>query len=41
MEESMNRNNKREHPVPRIVYNIYKKNFEEPMEDEGFSVLKI
>ena len=26
MEESMDRNNKREHPVHRIVYNIYMKN---------------
>lgn len=36
MEESMERNNGREKPVPKIVYNIYKKNYEEPFADEGF-----
>lgn len=36
MEESMQRNNRRETPVPKIVYNIYKKNYDEPFADEGF-----
>jgi len=36
MEESMRRNSMREKPVPKIVYNIYKKNYEEPFADEGF-----
>jgi bifunctional polynucleotide phosphatase/kinase len=35
LEESMDRNKKREKPVPRIVYNIYNKNFEMPTIDEG------
>lgn len=40
MVESMARNNKREHPVPRIVYNVYKKRFEPPSEaSEGFSAV--
>lgn len=30
LEESLARNNQRENPIPRIVYNIYKKNFEQP-----------
>jgi len=44
LEESQYRNNERSkngNGVPKIVYNIYKKNFEEPMEDEGCSVIKI
>lgn len=41
MEESMARNKNREHPVPRIVYNIYNKNFEMPNIDEGCEVVVI
>jgi bifunctional polynucleotide phosphatase/kinase len=43
MEESMAQNQKREQNkvVPRIAYNIYKKNFEEPTKDEGCEVIKI
>lgn len=36
MEESMRRNSTRENPVPKIIYNIYKKNYQEPFADEGF-----
>jgi len=38
MEESLFRNNQRpkEQIVPKIVYNVYKKKFEEPTIDEGF-----
>ncbi len=39
--DSMARNNLREKPVPRIVYNIYNKNFETPSEDEGFTLVTI
>jgi len=31
----------REKPIPKIVYNIYKKNYEEPSEDEGFKLIRI
>ena len=41
IEESLYRNNKREHPVPRIAYHIFKKHFEEPDQDEGFTILTI
>lgn len=44
LEESQYRNNERSKNgigVPKIVYNIYKKNFEEPTEEEGCSVIKI
>lgn len=41
MEESMARNNMREKPVPRIVYNVYKKNFELPDKNEGFEIVNI
>ena len=40
LEQSIMRNNLREKPVPKIVYNIYNKNFEEPSEDEGFVLIK-
>lgn len=33
MEEAMARNNKREKPVPRIVYNVFNKKFEMPLEN--------
>jgi bifunctional polynucleotide phosphatase/kinase len=36
MAESLIRNNKREKPIPKIVYNIYKSKFEEPNITEGF-----
>jgi bifunctional polynucleotide phosphatase/kinase len=39
MEESLARNNKRAKPVPRIVYNVYKKKYEEPVVDEGFEAI--
>ena len=41
MEESMANNQKRpkEKIVPRIAYNIYKKNFEEPTTDEGCEII--
>lgn len=38
-EESMERNRLREKPVPTIVYNIYKKNFQPPMDNEDCEVL--
>jgi bifunctional polynucleotide phosphatase/kinase len=45
LEEAVYRNNKRyadgNAGVPKIVYNIYKKNFEEPSEDEGCTVIKM
>lgn len=44
LEESQFRNNERSKNgigVPKIVYNIYKKNFEEPTADEGCTVIKI
>lgn len=41
LEESLARNLNREKPIPRIAYNLYKKNFEEPTEDEDFTVIKI
>jgi bifunctional polynucleotide phosphatase/kinase len=41
MVESMARNNKRDKPVPRIVYNVYNKKFIEPSRDEGFDVIKV
>jgi hypothetical protein len=43
LEESMARNQKRptDKIVPRIAYNLYKKNFEEPNENEGCEVIKI
>lgn len=45
LEEAVHRNNERakngKSGVPKIVYNIYKKNFEEPSEDEGCEVIKI
>ena len=41
IEDSLASNNTREKPVPRIVYNIYKKKFEEPDVDEGFTVITV
>lgn len=41
MEEAIYRNNKRDKGVPKIVYNIFKKKFEYPTEDEGCKVIKI
>lgn len=44
IEESMYRNNERARSgngVPKIVYNIYKKHFEEPTQDEGCEIIKI
>lgn len=44
LEESIYRNNERAktgNGVPKIVYNIYKKHFEEPTQDEGCEVIKI
>lgn len=35
-EEALIRNNKREKPIPLIIYNVYKKNFQEPSISEGF-----
>jgi bifunctional polynucleotide phosphatase/kinase len=40
-EESLARNNKRDVPVPRIVYNVYKKKFVAPDVSEGCSVVEI
>lgn len=40
LELSIMRNNLREKPIPKIVFNIYKKNFEEPVEEEGFKLIK-
>lgn len=44
LEESIYRNNERAktgNGVPKIVYNIYRKNFEEPTQDEGCEIIKI
>lgn len=41
MDESMARNKEREHPVPRIVYSVYNKNFEMPTTDEGCEVVVV
>ena len=41
LEESLSRNNLREKPIPRIVYNVYKKKFEMPDESEEFKLIKI
>jgi bifunctional polynucleotide phosphatase/kinase len=41
LEESLARNNKREKPIPKIVFNIYKKKYEEPSDSEGFKIIKI
>lgn len=41
IEESLHRNNLREHKVPKIVYNIYKSRFEYPDENEGFKLIEI
>lgn len=43
LEESWKRNNMRpkENIVPRIVYNIYKKNFELPEENEGCKLISL
>lgn len=41
MEESLQRNNNREKPVPRIVYNIYNKKFQMPTVEEGCEVVKV
>lgn len=35
-EESLVRNNAREKPVPKIVFNVYRKRFQEPTKEEGF-----
>lgn len=41
MEEAIYRNNQRAKGVPKIVYNIFKKNFEYPIEEEGCKVIKV
>ena len=42
MEESMSRNNMREKPVPRIVYNVYNKKFQLPdPKEENCSVITL
>ena len=43
MEESYKRNKQRpeDKQVPKIAYNVYKKYYEEPTEDEGFELLNI
>ena len=41
LEESLARNLNREKSIPRIAYNLYKKNFEEPSEDDDFTVIRI
>lgn len=42
MEESLLQNNNREKPVPKITYYVYRKHFEEPTVEEGFTeVLRI
>lgn len=41
IEEAIYRNNLRTKGVPKIVYNIFKKNFEKPTEDEGCQVINI
>jgi len=38
MDISYIRNMQREFPVPKIAYSVYRKNFESPMEDEGFEL---
>ena len=38
MDVSYIRNRQREFPVPAIAYSVYRKNFESPMEDEGFEL---
>ena len=42
-EDCIKRNKERDEntKIPLIVYNIYKKNFEEPSEDEGVTIFKI
>lgn len=35
MEEAMYRNSMREKPVPKIVFYIFRKNYEKPSLDEG------
>jgi len=40
-EQALLQNNKRDKPVPAIVFNIYNKKFEYPTEDEGCSVIVI
>ena len=35
IEESMQQNQKREHKVPKIVFYVYRKKFEEPVKSEG------
>jgi bifunctional polynucleotide phosphatase/kinase len=39
LDECLARNNKREKPIPRIAFNMYKKNFVEPMVEEGFDAI--
>lgn len=39
--DSLARNNMRDKPVPRIVYNVYKKKYEEPSIDESFTIIKV
>lgn len=41
IDEAVYRNNKREKGVPKIVYNIFKKNLEIPTENEGCEVIII
>jgi bifunctional polynucleotide phosphatase/kinase len=40
-EQALLQNNKRDKPVPAIVFNIFNKRFEYPTEDEGCSVVII
>jgi bifunctional polynucleotide phosphatase/kinase len=41
IEVSMERNQKREKPVPKIALYLYRKKFEEPTADEGLDVLVV
>jgi bifunctional polynucleotide phosphatase/kinase len=41
LQESLARNNMREKPVPRIVFNVYTKKFKAPDESEGCSVVVV
>ena len=42
IEEAMDQNQKREHKVPKIVFYVYRKKFEEPLKNEGIDeIIKV